>query len=164
MQCENTKFRVLFKKSKFFSLVLDEATDVYRLEQCIAYLRFSVRGEIFTKFLHINSVVRPTAKQITDCIISMMEKTLLLSPLDPENVLSDNMFERSDESNTTLEMEDKTNIDDESEVLGDFEDDVGTLTTPPAHGSEQDDNNSNVELKGQDEFAEYEEVSESLEK
>ena len=35
-QCEITKLCVLFQKSKFFSLVLDEATDVYHLEQCIA--------------------------------------------------------------------------------------------------------------------------------
>ena len=144
-QCEMTKLRVLFNKSKFFSLVLDEATDVYRLEQCIAYVRFSVRGEIFMKFLSIDSVVRPNAKQITDCIISMMEKTLLWSPPDRENVVSDDMFERSGESETILEMEleGETNIDDESAVLTDFEDDVGSLTTP-AHGSEQGDNNSNV--------------------
>ena len=31
-KCEMTKLRVLFHKSKFFSLALDEATDVYRLE------------------------------------------------------------------------------------------------------------------------------------
>ena len=163
-QCEMTKLRVLFNKSKFFSLVLDEATDVYRLKQCIAYVRLSVRGEIFTKFLSIDSVVRPNAKQITDSIISMMEKTLLRSPPDPENVVSDDMFERSGESETILEMEleGETNIDDESAVLTDFEDDVGSLTTP-AHGSEQDDNNSNGELKVQDELAEYEEVSVSLE-
>ena len=162
-QCEMTKLRVLFNKSKFFSLVLDEATDVYRLEQCIAYVRFSVRGEIFTKFLSIDSAVRPNAKQITDCIISMMEKTLLWSPPDPENVVSD-MFERSGESETILEMEleGETNIDDERAVLTDFEDDVGSLTTP-AHGFEQDDNNSNGELRVQDEIAEYEEVSVSLE-
>ena len=163
-QCEMTKLRVLFNKNKFFSLVLDEATDVYRIEQCIAYVRFSVRGEIFTKFLSIDSVVRPNAKQITDCIISMMEKTLLWSPPDPENVVSDDKFERSGESETILEMEleGETNIDDESAVLTDFEDDVGSLTTP-AHGSEQGDNDSNGELKVQDEIAEYEEVSVSLE-
>ena len=163
-QCEMTKLRVLFNKSKFFSLVLDEATYVYRLEQCIAYVRFSVRGEIFTKFLSIDSAVRSKAKQITDCIISMMEKTLLWSPPDLENVVSDDMFERSGESETILEMEleGETNIDDESAVLTDFEDDVGSLTTP-ARGSEQDDNNFNGELKVQDEIAWYEEVSVSLE-
>ena len=57
-----------------------------------------------------------------------------------------------------MELEGETNIDDESAVLTDFEDDVGSLTTP-AHGTEQDDNNSNGELKVQDEIAEYEEAS-----
>ena len=60
-----------------------------------------------------------------------------------------------------MELEGETNIDDESAVLTGFEDDVGSLTTP-AHGSEQDDNNSNGELKVQDEIAEYEEVSVSM--
>ena len=92
-QTEVSKLRAKFKKDKFFSLVLDEATDVYRLEQCIAYIRFSVRGEILTKFLGINSVVRPNAEQITDCIISMLQKTLMWSPPDPENVISDDVID-----------------------------------------------------------------------
>ena len=57
-QTEVSELRAKFKKGKFFSLVLDEATDVYCLEQCIAYIRFSERGDIFTKFLGIKSVVR----------------------------------------------------------------------------------------------------------
>ena len=66
-QTEVSKLVAKFRKSKFFSLVLDEATDVQRLEQCIAYT-FSARGEIFTKFRGIRY-----AEQITDCILGMLK-------------------------------------------------------------------------------------------
>ena len=36
----------LFQKCKFFSIVVDESTDMYRLEQCVVFIRFSIRGEI----------------------------------------------------------------------------------------------------------------------
>ena len=49
-KCEIDKLRALFRECKFYSLILDESTDVYRLEQCIVYIRFSIRGKIYTKF------------------------------------------------------------------------------------------------------------------
>ena len=45
-KCEIDKLRALFRECKFFSLILDESTDVYILEQCSVYIRFSIRGKI----------------------------------------------------------------------------------------------------------------------
>ena len=101
-KCEIDKLRALFRECKFFSLILDESTDVYRLEQCIVYIRFSIRGKIYTKCLHIDCVVRPNAEQLTDCVISMLNNILEWIPPNPENVLSSEDFSKtsgeSDES------------------------------------------------------------------
>ena len=67
--CEIKTLRKLFNKCTFFSIVLDESTDVYWLEQCLAFIRFSIRGEIHTMFLDINSVVRPNAEQMSALLI-----------------------------------------------------------------------------------------------
>ena len=138
-----------FNKSKCFSLFLDEATDVYRLEQCIAYVRFSVRGEIFTKFLGIRSVVRPNAEQITDCIIAMLMDTLMWSPPDVENVISDNVIVNGNEQDNRV-TENETamtqNMDDEVSPSMD-DDDIG------------DDYN---QLEVEKESLEYDEVSKSI--
>ena len=45
-ECETEDLQSLCQNCKFFSIVVDESTDVYRLEQCIVFIRFSIRGEI----------------------------------------------------------------------------------------------------------------------
>ena len=45
-QIEVSNLHAKFRKGNFSSLVLDKETDVYRLEQCIAYIQFS-EGRIF---------------------------------------------------------------------------------------------------------------------
>ena len=47
-QTEVSKFRAKYKKEMFFILVVDEEKGVYRLEQCIAYIRFRVRASVST--------------------------------------------------------------------------------------------------------------------
>ena len=73
---EVEKFRELFSRTKFFSLMCDESTDVYNLEQVIAYIRFSIRGKVYTKFLGLESVIRANAEQITNVLFKMLSKTL----------------------------------------------------------------------------------------
>ena len=58
----------------------DESTDVYNLEQVIAYIRFSIRGKVYTKFLGLESVIRANAEQITNVLFKMLSKTLCWVP------------------------------------------------------------------------------------
>ena len=111
-KCEIDKLRALFQECKFFCLILDESTDVYRLEQCIVYNRFSIRGKMYTKFLHIDYVVRPNAEQLTDCVISMLNNILEWIPPNPENVLSSENFSMaSGESDGSDPVQNQTGYD-----------------------------------------------------
>ena len=122
-QCEILELQTLFNKCKFFSLVMDESTDVYRLEQCISFIRFSIRGEIYTRFLDVISVVRPNAEQITECIFKMMERNLNWIPPKEENILSDDQFTQhlqgnfeSDDEDEEITREDEGNETTDHEV------------------------------------------------
>ena len=86
---------------------MDESTDVYRLEQCISFIRFSIRGEIYTRFLDVISVVRPNAEQITECIFKMMERNLNWIPPKEENILSDDQFTQHLQGNFESDDEDE---------------------------------------------------------
>ena len=87
---------------------------MYRHEQCVVFIRFSIRGEIYTKFLDINSVVRPNAEQITDCIMSMLNRTVEWIPPDVENVLSDGLFEQNQNENDVVELAEDPNNENEN--------------------------------------------------
>ena len=102
---------------------MDESTDVYRLEQCISFIRFSIRGEIYTRFLDVISVVRPNAEQITECIFKMMERNLNWIPPKEENILSDDQFTQhlqgnfeSDDEDEEITREDEGNETTDHEV------------------------------------------------
>ena len=58
-----------FLAAKFFSIIMDEATDVSHKEQVILYVRFSRHGLIKTKFCGIFRVSRANARQITDGLL-----------------------------------------------------------------------------------------------
>ena len=92
---------------------------VYRLEQCVVFIRFSIRGEIYTKFLDINYAVRPNAEQITDCIMSMLNRTVECIPPDVENVLSDDLFEQNQNENDVVELAEDPNNENENFLIVD---------------------------------------------
>ena len=100
---EVEKFRELFSRTKFFSLMCDESTDVYNLEQVIAYIRFSIRGKVYTKFLGLESVIRANAEQITNVLFKMLSKTLCWVPpvdvIKPVEVSDVFMHIEGDENN-----------------------------------------------------------------
>ena len=58
-----------FQNRCFYSIMLDEASDVYRKEQVILFGRFSINGKAYTKFVVIRSVIR-------DVIINMLQNDL----------------------------------------------------------------------------------------
>ena len=62
-----------FHKALFFSIILDEFTDVYRMEQVISYIRYSRRGKIVTNFMSIDNVIRATAEQLFEMLLSMLK-------------------------------------------------------------------------------------------
>ena len=118
-ECEMEDLQSLFQKCKFFSIVVDESTDVYRLEQCVVFIRFNIRGEIYTKFPDINSVVHPNAEQITDSIMSMLNRTVEWIPPDVENVLSDDLFEQNQNENDVVELAEDPNNENENLLIVD---------------------------------------------
>ena len=65
-----------FLKANFFSIIMDEATDVSHSEQVILYVRFSKYGQIITKFCGIFTVTRANACQITDGILESLKNRL----------------------------------------------------------------------------------------
>ena len=141
----------------FFSL--DESTDVFRLEQCRAFIRFSIRGEIFTKYLDVNSVVRPNAEQITECILKMMEKNLNWFPPKQEDILTDELFTQhinnQENGNDTIDDEVNNDADYESIIV---DNEVGCES---AYDKQGDDLNDSFE--GEDQFNEYDDISNAFE-
>ena len=121
-QCEILELQALFNKCMFFSLVMDESTDVYRLEQCISFIRFSIRGEIYTRFLDVISLGPPNAEQITECIFKMMDRNLNWIPTKEENILSDDQIMQyldnfeSDDEDEEITREDEGNETTDHEV------------------------------------------------
>ena len=61
-----------FLAAKFFSIIMDEATDVSHKEQVILYVRFLRHGLIKTKFCGIFRVSRGNARQITDGLLDSL--------------------------------------------------------------------------------------------
>ena len=106
---EVNKLRSLFYNSNFFSIITDESTDVYRLEQVIAFIRFSKRGAVMTKFLGIDDVIRPNAEQITSRLLSLLKTVLNWKP--PEHVLVEP--ELQDEEVAVLDDAEVSRCDDE---------------------------------------------------
>ena len=86
-QVERGRTQKLFYGTRFFSVMMDEATDTSRLEQCILFVRFSAYGKIYTKFVGIDSVIRADATQLTAVILGMLKKKIGWTP--PEEVLGD---------------------------------------------------------------------------
>ena len=110
---EVEKFRELFSRTKFFSLMCDESTDVYNLEHVIAYIRFSIRGKVYMKFLGLESVIRANAEQITNILFKMLSKTLCWVPpvdvIKPVEV-SDVFMHVEDDENNIIETVDENLI------------------------------------------------------
>ena len=158
-QCEIRELQALFSKCTFFTLVMDESTDVFRLEQCIAFIRFSIRGEIFTKYLDVNSVVRPNAEQITECILKMMEKNLNWFPPKQEDILRNELFiqDINNQENGDDTIDDEINNDaDYESIIVDTE--VGCESSSYKQGDDLNDN-----FEGEDQFNEYEDISNAFE-
>ena len=44
-----------FKTTLFFNKVLDECTDMHRLEQAITYVCYSKRGKVYTNFVKVKT-------------------------------------------------------------------------------------------------------------
>ena len=65
-----------FLKANFFSIIIDEATDVSHSEQVVLYVRFSKHGQIKTKFCGIFTVTRANARQITDGVLKSLKNRL----------------------------------------------------------------------------------------
>ena len=155
-ECEMEDLQSLFQKCKFFSIVVDESTDVYRLEQCVVFIRFNIRGEIYTKFPDINSVVHPNAEQITDSIMSMLNRTVEWIPPDVENVLSDDLFEQNQNENDVVELAEDPNNENENLLIVDqsVEDEMMEGRNENADGPD--------DQPSPEKFHEYTEVIESL--
>ena len=77
-----------FESARFFSIILDEATDIYRLEQLILYMRYSVNGAVSTRLIGIDNVTRPTAQLLTEKIFELLKYYLKWQP--PENPIQIN--------------------------------------------------------------------------
>ena len=115
-----------FFKANFFSIIMDEATDVSHSEQVILYVRFSKYGQIITKFCGIFTVTRANARQITDGILKSLKDRLGWkndSSGDDENESevennSDNPYMSMDsDSSTDEEVDSLENSDVELSVV-----------------------------------------------
>ena len=134
---EIRKFQNLFKNAKFFTTIVDESTDIYRLEKVITFIRFAVRGKIHTKFLGIDDVIRANSVQITDCILRLLKNILNWTP--PTKVLTDTLFEipdvfepenseEGDEEDSSIELINDLLSDIDDIVDDDIESDIETET------------------------------------
>ena len=72
-----------FQKALFFSIILDECTDVYRMEQVISHIRYSRRGKIVTNFMSIDNVIGNCRAAVRDVIIHVKISIQVGSPEVP---------------------------------------------------------------------------------
>ena len=122
------EFKCEFNKANFFCIILDESTDVYRLEQCVLYLRYSIKGNISTRFVAIDNVTRPNAVQLTELIFKMLTNYLSWSP--PDVVLGSETNEEEipleqsfEDVSTDVVMDDEECILNDNESTTDNSDD-----------------------------------------
>ena len=104
---------------------------MYRLEQVIIYVGYSKRGEVFTKFVGIDSVIGAHADQLFEMILKKLEIYHWKPPLIP---LTGTEFEWNNW--TVHESEDES--DDEGPSVESVEDSDASLS-PLASDSEDID-------------------------
>ena len=63
----------LLEQCSFFSLMIDESTDIATTQTLIVYIRFVSNGEVTTRFLELSKLADGTAEQILDCVVKIME-------------------------------------------------------------------------------------------
>ena len=63
----------LLEQCSFFSLMIDESTDIATTQTLIVYIRFVSNGEVTTRFLELSKLAGGTAEQILDCVVEIME-------------------------------------------------------------------------------------------
>ena len=105
-----------FHKALFFSIILGECTDVYRIEQVISYIRYSRRGKIVTNFMCIDNVIRATAEQLFEMLLSMLKSQFKWVP--PEVPLTGSPFDWDawEDQTDSEEAEDEATYEPETEA------------------------------------------------
>ena len=63
----------LLKESSFFSLMVDESTDIATTQTLIIYVRFVSNGEVTTRFLELAKLAGGTADKILDSVLEVMK-------------------------------------------------------------------------------------------
>ena len=95
-------FKLDFFTAKFFGICLDESTDVYRNEQCVLYVRYSINGKINTRFLAIDNVQRPNSEQLTNLVLDVLKNNLSWTPpevaLGSELIINEEEVERNNDT------------------------------------------------------------------
>lgn len=63
--------------TSFYSLLIDESTDISTDQTLIVYIQFVYNGEAQTRFLEITELSRGTADAITDTVLNLLEQKKL---------------------------------------------------------------------------------------
>jgi hypothetical protein len=114
------EFRMEFSSAKFFSIIVDESTDAYRLEQMVIYLRYSINGNIKTRFLAIDNVTRPNALQLTALILKLLKTEMRWDPPEKPLGIANTVEDLEDE----FDGEELVHIEDEiSQLFSDSDND-----------------------------------------
>ena len=61
------------EKRSFFSLMVDESTDIATTQTLIIYVRFVSNGEVTTLFVELAKLAGGTTEQIVDSLLEVME-------------------------------------------------------------------------------------------
>lgn len=126
-----------FKTSLFFNTILDECTDVYRLEQVIIYVRYAKRGKTFTKFVGIDNVIRANADQLFEMILKKLEESYHWKP--PPIPLTGSEF---DWNGWAIEEN-----EDQSDGEGPSVENSDDSDTSESLGSDSDDDDIDIEIE-----------------
>ena len=139
------KISIEFSQANFFNAIVDECTDVYRMEQVILYVRYSIRGKVCYRFVSIDNVIRANAEQLFEMILKMFKSAFNWHP--PDVPLTDSPFDPDVLVYTTSE-------DNEPEV----EEVTDSVSTD---GECNDDSDDAISLEEEQEFEEDVEVEQN---
>ena len=120
-------------------MILDECTNMYRLEQVTIYVQCSKRGKVFTQFVRIDNVICVHADQLIEMILKKIDEAYHWEP--PLLPLTGSEFEWNNWA--VHESEDKS--DREGPSVESVEDPDASLS-PLASNSEEID--LEIEIKG----------------
>jgi hypothetical protein len=122
-------------KANFFSIIMDEATDVSHSEQVILYVRFSKYGQIKTTFCGIFTVTRANARQITDGVLKSLKDRLGWKNDEndsSEDDKNDSEFENISD-NPDMSMDSDSGTDEEVDSLENSDVELGYLAKVTNH-------------------------------